>query len=221
MGNTQPKRVDMDVSCLELSWDEKTQRPKYVDKKAAYVFNFYGEYSRDEFLRAGIDDPEFERMVKEDVEHYTSNYHVYRNCRSCAHRIYYKDQKYGFAWFNMAYIDPMCTIELLCNESDQVAKIPAKIQRFLGDVHICMQCMRTGRIIKWSGTDAEVAANYVCDLVADLDIYVVQNDMGIHDTKTIVKDKEELQSTLTKLIKYMLSIKELESHSQPKKIKSP
>lgn len=202
MGNTQPKQVDTDTSCPEPSWDETTQRPKYVNKKALYVFNFYGEYSREEFLRAGVDDPEFEKMVKKDVEHFTSHYYVYRNCRSCAHSIYYKDQKYGFAWFNMAYIDPMCTIELLCKENDQVANI----QRFLGDAHIRMQCMRTGRIIKWSGTDADVAANYVCDLVVDLDISVVQHDMGTQETKTSVKDKHELQFILKKLIEYMMSI---------------
>lgn len=211
MGNTPPEPVD--TSCPEQSWDKETKRPKYVSKKAVYVFNFYGEYSREEFLRAGVDDPEFEQMVKKDVEHYTTNYYVYRNCRSCAHSIYYKNQKYGFAWFNMAYINPMCTIDLLSEypENNQVTS-KLKIQRFLGDAHtLYIQCMRTDRTIKWSGTDAGVATNYVCDLVQDLDISIVHNDMGTKKTNSIViKDNVELQSTLKKLIEYIMCIKGVE-----------
>lgn len=200
MGNKIVKEVD--TSLPSLTWDKENNRPKYFYPNGSFVFNFYGEYSRDEFLKANVDDPEFEKKVKKDVEHYTTQYYIYRNCRNCTHNIYYKDQKYGFAWFNMAYIEPMCTIDILSH--DETSKL--KIKRFLAEAHISIQSMRTNSTIKWSGTNADVTANYVCDIIEDLDNYIVKNDMGCQETKTTVTNKKELQCIIRKLIDYMMSI---------------
>lgn len=200
MGNKVTKEVD--ISAPSLTWDKENNRPKYFFPNGTFVFNFYGEYSRDEFLKANVDDPEFEKMVKKDVENYTTHYYIYRDCKSCAHNIYYKDQKYGFAWFNMAYIKPMFTIDI--SSHDDLSKL--KIQRFLGDAHISIQSMHTNSTIKWSGTNADVAANYVCDIIEDLEVYTVKNDMGCQETTTTVTYKKELQCILMKLIDYMMSM---------------
>ena len=201
MGNKVVKESDR--STPSLTWDKENNRPKYFFPDGTFVFNFYGDYSRDEFLKANVVDPEFEKIVKINVEHYKTHYYIYRNCKNCAHNIYYKDQKYGFAWFNMAYIVPMFTIDI--SSHDDLSKL--KIQRFLGDAHISIQSMSyTNSSIKWNGTNADVAANYVCDIIENLDVYTVKNDLGCQETTITVTDKKELQCILMKLIDYMMSI---------------
>lgn len=49
-------------------WDAQNKRQKHIDPYAYYTFNFYGEYSRDVFLNAHIDDPELEAKVKKIIE---------------------------------------------------------------------------------------------------------------------------------------------------------
>lgn len=202
MGNKVVK--EHDTSCPTETWDKDNNRPKCFYADGTHVFNFYGEYSRDEFLKANVDDPEFEKKVKEDVEQFKIHEYIYRRCKSISRYIYHKDKKYGFAWFNMAYINPMCTIDLLCRANNVVLKI----QRFLYDNHVYIKFMPTNSTVKWSVTNADVAANYVCDMVDGVDISVVQNDVGVQETCTNVTDVYELQCILKKLIEYMMSIQE-------------
>lgn len=209
MGNKVAK--EFDTTLPTITWDKENNRPKYYFPDGTHVFNFYGEYSRDEFLKANVDEPEFEKKVKEEVEHYTKrHYYIYhRTCKHVSHYIYYKDQKYGFAWFNMAFIEPMCTINLLSKVSgDNEGTLQLKIQRFLCDERIYIKCMHTDSSVKWSVTNADVAANYICDMTDGLDISIVENDLGIQESKKLVKDRSDLQSILKTLIEYMMSIKE-------------
>lgn len=68
MGNTAVKHQNTCQSGIEVVWDAENRRQKHIDPYAYYTFNFYGEYSRDVFLKAHIDDPELEAKVKKMVE---------------------------------------------------------------------------------------------------------------------------------------------------------
>lgn len=200
MGNTPAKHVD--TSCPTRSWDVKNKRPIYVDKNAEYVFNFYGEYTRDEFLKANVDNPEFEQRVKDYVDECNSSEAYRTQVQSFSHSDHFQGKKYGIAWFNMAFIDPMYTIELKTKD----AVVVARLQRFLGDSCLIITCISKNTTVKWQGTDADAAASYVCDLVHGQGITLVKNDLGIQEKVTAVKDQQQLQQVLGKLIMYIMSI---------------
>lgn len=70
MGNTTTKHQATCKSGIELAWDADKKRQKHIDPYAYYTFYFYGDYSREVFLKANIDDPELEDKVRKCVEGY-------------------------------------------------------------------------------------------------------------------------------------------------------
>jgi hypothetical protein len=202
MGNTTAK--ELDTSSPTWTWDDATERAKYVDSRAKYVFNFYGEYSRDEFLKAHVDDPELEKKVKEYVENRQSQPSYDECCRSCATSIHHKGDKYGVAWHNMAYIDPVCTITLLSFEEVPVLKV----YRFLGNnTLLTIRHIQKQTKVTWDHRKADITAKYICDLVGDLQILTIENNLGIKETRRFLSNNDELQPILVKLIEYMTCIR--------------
>lgn len=203
MGNSTSKQTERDISCPDRIWDDVTERPKYVDSKAKYVFNFYGEYSREEFLKANVDDPEFEKEVKEYVDHRQYNPIYINGCRSTSTSIHHNGTKYGIAWHNMLFVDPLCTITLMSCDNEPLVKI----YRFMGNnTLLTIKDMQKQTKVTWDHKKADVTARYVCDLVGNHEALVVENDLGLEETKTILRGNDELQHTLEKLIDYMTCI---------------
>lgn len=206
MGNSQTKNNHHDISSPKKSWDEENDRPIFEDKNAEYVFNFYGNYSRDEFLKANVNDPELEAILKDEVNSCLKP--VYQTgCRALAHSIYHKGKKYGFAWINMAFYQPLCSINLLQmypETHDAISKL--KIERWLSDDNATIRIIHENNKIKWTVLSSDISARYVCDLLQNMDISIVQTDLNICEKIKIVTNKEELHSIVKKLIEYMLSI---------------
>jgi hypothetical protein len=202
MGNT-PAKPSYNLNTLTEKWDKEHKRMKYEDKNAVYVFNFYGEYTREEFLKSGVDDPEIEQWVKNLIDEYNSN-DVYRKCRGIAAPAIYKGRQYGIAWFNRLYIDPMSTITLSSKTTQKL-----KVCRFFDTAKlVVITCLDTNRTIQWNPTNADVTARYICNLAEADDVSVVENDFGILETKKVVRNKDELKSTLKELIEYMTAIQD-------------
>lgn len=72
MGNTTAKHQTTCKNNIEigLGWDAENKREKHIDPYAYYTFNFYGQYSREVFLKANIHDPDLENKIKKVVEGY-------------------------------------------------------------------------------------------------------------------------------------------------------
>lgn len=194
-----------DNSFPTLTWDKNTNRRRYVDANAAYVFNFYGKYSTEEFSKANMEDPNFEKQVHDWVNQRVlslkADPEYFRYYAGCIH---YKGQKYGLGFFNMAYMDPIASITL-CYVDVQGRHLPEiRVSRFSADEKLRIFFTWSSKTIKWNPMSVEFTAQYICDLADGHNITLVENDMGVQPT--VVKDKEGLYDVVRKLVAYMLSI---------------
>lgn len=92
MGNTVPKHNN-ESGGIEIVWDAESKREKHIDPSAYYTFHFYGEYSRDVFLKANIDDSELEDKVKSVVERFIWNTNNSKFTGWASH-LWHKGRKY-------------------------------------------------------------------------------------------------------------------------------
>lgn len=195
MGNTPAKQNDDYHDYSRRVLDEENDRPMYVNPKVPCVFNFYGAYSRDEFLRAGVDDPEFEKKVMDDVDWTVRSFKGFGHI-SVLHYTYHKGVRYGIAVFNMAYIAPLCSITL----GD------VHILRFLGTNTLKILFPDSKKVVKWQYDNPDLTARFVLDLVEQqgLRIKTIQNDFGMKTV--IVSDCDDLRTSLSNIIACMMCV---------------
>ena len=95
MGNTVPKYSNQSEIGfgIEIVWDADNKREKHIDPYAYYTFHFYGEYSREVFLKANIEDPELEDKVKSVVERFIWNTNNSKFTGWASH-LWHKGRKY-------------------------------------------------------------------------------------------------------------------------------
>jgi hypothetical protein len=208
MGGNQSKNYV--TTAPTISWDEKNNRKiyKHLDPRVEYVFNFYGEYSRDEFLKAKVDDPELEEILKDKVEDEIASHKVF-DYRSSSKNIYHKGRTYGFAYHNTAYMSPLVTMTLV-HVDEQNQYIPQiRIERFLGEKNILIACREDPKkTIVWNPSSTLLTADYICELVKDTNINVVEVDVG-HFQSIEVQTKQDLHEVITKWIAYMTNIQKI------------
>ena len=191
MGNKSTK--PRDYTSPKLAWDDEKKRKKYIDPNAAYVFNFYGEYSDEEFRKANVDDPELERDLKKYVE---DNVALAKICKfqSVSDFRYYKGQKFGFAFFDKAYLEPFLTLKIAFSDEKVI-----RVQRYIYDRDFVISYGDLN--IKWKPVSVDLTTNYICDLVKGEEVMSVENDFGIS-----FDDKNDVHDILQRSIPYMLSI---------------
>lgn len=103
----------------------------------------------------------------------------------------------------MAFINPLCTITLLSSDNEPLIKV----YRFFGNKTLfTIKHMKKHTKITWNHKNADITAMYICGLVGDIQILIVDNDFGLEETKTIVRSNDELHHTLEKLIEYMTCV---------------
>jgi len=198
MGNKPVKQRD--TSCPSFSHREN----KFYDDNAAYVFNFYGKYSEEEFKKANVDDPKLEMKVKEEVDEYIE---MQKRCmfRSMSHNIYHNDVKYGFAFFHEAYINPFLKLTLECtnrkdgNINEDTKDTVLYVARFLD--HKCLKIVHGDLNINWKLGNIDATVDYVFEILQGKTISSITNDFDVQ-----VDMNEDPRDIVKRCITYMMNI---------------